>query len=270
MQARSAVIDLYGDHLAVYEYWAPIAAVVALTGTCGVAPPATRTAVSRLRTQDWLAPRPQEGVRGYVATRLARRRLRHARERIYAPAPRAWREQWHVVVVETPAARTARDRLTASLGYLGYGRLAPATWVSPHANDELGAALEALGVGWTEFTGPSREDPVSLVSRVWDLADLAQAYRAFVADAPAAAQARSLPPEQAYPVRTELVHRWRKFMFTDPGLPREVLPTSWPGHPAREQFLEVAAALLPPARTFVGAALAQAGATGHPAVEEDA
>lgn len=263
MHARSAVFDLYGDHLVEWDYWAPIAAVVALAQSCGVQAPATRTAVTRLVTQQWLLRQPRHAQRGYAATPAARDRLTRARERIYQPGPAAWDGQWHVVVVETPGQRSNRDRLGSSLGYLGYGRLAPATWIGPRPNPELSGALAALGVGHTEVLGPSGQDPVTLVPRVWDLVDLAAGYRRFVAATPGRDEAARLAPEQAYQVRTALVHRWRTFMFEDPGLPREVLPRDWPEQAARELFLELADVLLPAARRFVTTTLAEAGVTAR-------
>src|SRR5699024_10210808 len=97
----------------------------------------------------------------------------------------------------------------------------------------------------------------------WDLTELAASYRAFTEDVQQLRhQVRgSCPPPEAYRTRAQLVHRWRKFLFVDPGLPPDVLPADWPGQPARDLFLEVADHLLPPARIFVTEALAAAGAT---------
>ncbi len=52
-----------------------------------------------------------------------------------------------------------------------------------------------------------------------------------------------------------LVHEWRKFLFTDPGLPAELLPRDWVGHEAATFFAEEAARLLPAASRFVDACL---------------
>jgi phenylacetic acid degradation operon negative regulatory protein len=257
VQARSAVFDLYGDHLADHGYWAPIAGVVTLTQSCGIQPPATRTAVSRMVAQRWLQPRTVGGQRGYAATQAAKDRLRRAHARIYDPGTTPWDGRWHVVVLDPPKDRTRRERLVSTMGYLGYGRLSPTTWVSPHRSAELRAGLEAAGVEWTDFHGPTEEDPVQLVQRVWDLEDLSAAYDEFTFDLPELGDVTAMDPAQAYPVRTELVHRWRKFMFRDPGLPAEVLPPTWPGLTARQRFLDVAADLQPAARMFVTEVLAQ-------------
>ncbi len=260
MQARAAVFDLYGDHFAGSGYWAPIATVVALTRACGIQPPATRTAVSRMVAQHWLSAHRRHGLRGYAATPVGRERLHRARHRIYEPGPPSWDGRWHLVVLEPPGERTRRERLHASMTYLGYGRLAASSWISPHRSAELADTLTTLGVRGTDVLGPSARDPMDVVQEVWDLADLASAYRDFCATVPNRAEAAGLQPEQAYSVRTVLVHRWRNFMFRDPGLPAEVLPPDWPGHRARRQFLDVAQVLLPATRTFVDCCLVEAGA----------
>lgn len=260
MRARAAVFDLYGDHLAESGYWAPIAAIVTLTQRCEIQPPATRTAISRMVGQHWLVAHRRHGLRGYAATPAGRSRLSGAWHRIYDPGPASWDGRWHLVVLEPPGERLARARLQASMTYLGYGRLAPASWISPHRSAELPGVLDNLAVSATDVLGPSPRDPEELVRTVWDLADLATSYRDFTGTVPDRVEATRLPPEQAYAVRTALVHRWRNFQFRDPGLPGEVLPADWPGHRAREHFLDVAQLLLPAARTFVCSALVEAGA----------
>lgn len=256
MHARSAVVDVYGDHLREHGWWAPVAGVVALTSACGVQAGATRTAVSRLVREGWLVAEARGGTRGYAATRVARDRLVGAHRRIYADGPSPWSGRWHVVVVEHRGDRRRRDQVVATLGYLGYGRLAPGTWVSPRPSPELPGALRAHGARWTGLTGPLDEaegtvPAAHLAARVWDLEALGAAYRRFAAQLPAAADVRDLAPREAYPVRARLVHEWRKFLFSDPGLPSEVLPGDWPGQVARRRFLEVADVLRPAAADFV-------------------
>ena len=83
MNARSALFDLYGDHLRARGGRAPVAALVRLLAPLGVAAPAVRTAVSRMVRQGWLEPvRLPEGP-GYALTPRAVRRLDDAAARIY-------------------------------------------------------------------------------------------------------------------------------------------------------------------------------------------
>jgi len=52
-------------------------------------------------------------------------------------------------------------------------------------------------------------------------------------------------------VRLELVHEWRKFLFTDPALPAALLPADWPGRQAADLFDSAAHRLRPGADRFV-------------------
>jgi len=67
--------------------------------------------------------------------------------------------------------------------------------------------------------------------------------------------------QDAFAVRSQLVHEWRKFLFKDPGLPRELLPELWPGEQAARFFDAEASRLLPAARRFVDSCLRANGVT---------
>lgn len=256
MRARSAVFDLYGDHLLSRDGWAPVAAVVQLTGAVGVAPAATRTAISRIVREGWLEPQERHGVRGYAATGPARKRLEAAGERIYARTS-AWDGTWHLVTIEHTGDRSVRDRTRASMKYLGYAPLAADTWLAPRRSADLD---QSLAVPFREFTARYDEDPCALAAQLWDLQTLATEharFRAWLTD-----QLHQVPrtpdPEQAYRARTTIVHEWRKFLFTDPGLPQEALPDPWPGHAAAAEFRTAAADLQDPAAAHVDSCIRSA------------
>ncbi len=63
------------------------------------------------------------------------------------------------------------------------------------------------------------------------------------------------------------MHEWRKFLFTDPGLPAELLPADWPGEAAARFFAEEAGRLLPAASRFVDRCLADPASTPAPSPE---
>ena len=86
MHARSALFDVYGDHLATRDHRAPVAGLVRLLGTLGIAAPAVRTAISRMVAQGWLEHATVEGARGYAATPQAVRRLAETSDRVYRQA----------------------------------------------------------------------------------------------------------------------------------------------------------------------------------------
>ena len=274
MNARSALFDIYGDHLLTRGEQAPVAALVRMLAPAGISAPAVRTAVSRMARQGWLAPVRLPGGAGYRLTPAAVRRLRQAGDRIYRREQPSWDGRWHVVVLERVAERARRERLRSALGYLGYARLDGATWISPHHSVELEPLLGAERVRAERFAARYDGDPSGLAARAWDLDGLASAYTAWIGRAreilaPVRGSARppgGLADETVFAVRSELVHEWRKFLFIDPGLPAELLPARWPGTEAAGLFHAEADRLLPATGRFVDRCLAggasQAGSSG--------
>lgn len=252
MNARSALFDLYGDHLRTRGRSAPIASLVRLLAALDIAAPAARTAVSRMVRQGWLSPVRLPQGRGYALTAKAVRRLDEAGRRIYRDAPDAWDERWHLLVIQHIPDRARRERLRAGLGYLGYAALDDTTWLSPRPSAELEALFEVEGVRAERFTSCYDGDARGLVARAWDLDGLARAYERWLGDAEELLATCTEPTdEQAFAVRSRLVHEWRKFLFRDPGLPATLLPDDWPGGKAARFFDAEAARLLPAAARFV-------------------
>ncbi len=139
MQARSALFDVYGDHLRVArEPGAGRRLVVRLLDPVGIAAPAVRTAISRMVMQGWLEPVQLAGGRGYRTTARANRRLDEAGNRVYrrrAPAVGRALARWRSS--RRPRRAPARSRLRADLSFVGYAELADNVWVSPYPRAEL-------------------------------------------------------------------------------------------------------------------------------------
>lgn len=256
MHARSALFDVYGDHLRGRGSQAPVAALLRLLDPVGIAAPAVRTAISRMVMQGWLEPVQLPGGRGYRATERANRRLDEAGERIYGRHRPVWDGRWHLVLVAPPAARSARTRLRADLAFLGYAELADNVWVSPFPRAELTETLDRSGAS----ARTARADDVDPApTDAWALAALRAAYDAWLRTADdltgAALAAHGDPDEAAFAARFVLVHEWRKFLFADPGLPDELLPADWPGREAAARFAAEADRLKPGADRFVARCL---------------
>ena len=252
MRARSALFDTYGDHLRNRGSQAPVAGLVRLLAPVGIAAPAVRTAISRRVMQDWLQPVLLPGGRGYRATPRAIRRLDEAADRIYRRTERSWDGAWHLVFVEPPPGRAARARLRADLGFVGYAELADGVWVSPFARGELASVLEVAG-SRARTARADRFDPEPTAA--WDLDALRAAYDEWLVTADDLIGRHTAghddPDEAAFAARFHLVHEWRKFLFADPGLPEELLPTDWPGREAADLFAGEAMRLKPGADRFV-------------------
>ena len=271
MNARSALFDLYGDHLRRRGDRAPVAALVRMLAPLSVAAPAVRTAVSRMVRQGWLEPERLPGGPGYALTAKAVRRLDDASARIYRTQEQPWDGCWHLVVTRLPPERSRRDRVRAGLTFLGYAQLDDGTWLGPRWSDEVDSLLEVEQTRADRFTASHDGDTIGLVRRAWDLEGLGRAYarwhdeaRSLVAvevGAGPAGDGCSGVDERAFAARFRLVHDWRKFLFLDPGLPRQLLPADWPGDQAADFFDTESARLLPASTRFVDTCLSPPGGT---------
>jgi phenylacetic acid degradation operon negative regulatory protein len=257
MNARSALFDLYGDHLRSRGGSAPVAALVKLLAPLGIASPAVRTAISRLVRQHWLAPvRLDEGP-GYRLTVRAERRLGEAANRIYRSGIAEWDSHWHVVVLDPVVDRAARERLRTGMAYLGYAPLRDTTWVSPRPSGELDSLLETEQVRAQRFSAEYDGDDAALTATAWDLQGLGRSYDRWLQEAKALVSetGHDCSDQEAFVTRTRLVHEWRKFLFRDPGLPVELLPPDWAGQRAAAFFDAQATRLLPGTSRYVDACL---------------
>lgn len=259
MRARSALFDLYGDHLRSRSGSAgsaPVAGLVRLLAPLDIAAPAVRTAVSRMVRQGWLCRVRLAAGPGYALTPKGVRRLDDAAARIYRTGHDAWDGRWRLLVCAGPTDRAARSRLAANLRFLGYGTLDGHTWLSPRTVAEVDTLLAESATDGEQFLAEHRDGTdgsAALIRRAWDLDALGKAYLRFVEDLTpvVAAAGDEVTDEQAFAARSRLVHAWRQFLFSDPGLPASLLPADWPGFAAADFFDRHATRLAPAASRFV-------------------
>jgi phenylacetic acid degradation operon negative regulatory protein len=254
VHARSALFDLYGDHLLGRGGSAPVASLIRLLQPLGVRAPAVRTAISRMVSQGWLEPVEigDAAVPGYRLTDRARIRLDQAAARIYRTGAHDWDGQWHVRVLAPITDRSRRERVRSQLRFLGMAPISDSTWVSPHASVEIDQLLLDESLVAVCLT-TSDIGPVQVLLDAFDVTRLAREYDAWLDEA--AGLVASAGPDTndvaGFVVRSELLHSWRKFLFTDPGLPASLLPPDWPGRKAAAFFDEHATRLLPAANRFI-------------------
>ncbi|MDT4989507.1 MAG: phenylacetic acid degradation operon negative regulatory protein [Micromonosporaceae bacterium] len=256
MQARSALFDLYGDHLRPRGGHAPVAALVRLLGPLGIAAPAVRTAVSRMVRQGWLHPQRLAGGPGYLLTPKAARRLDEAATRVYRTGDSNWDGRFDLIVLDPPPRRADRGRVAANLTFLGYGAVDAATWVAARPAAEVESLLTEAGTRFERFTAShagGRPGAAALIRRAWNLAAIGAAYHEFVRDLTPVVSGVGIHTgdENAYTARFTLVHAWRSFLFRDPQLPPELLPVPWPGSSAADFFHSHATRLRPAADRYV-------------------
>jgi ring-1,2-phenylacetyl-CoA epoxidase subunit PaaA len=247
--ARARLITLLGDLVVPTGGTAWLGTLSAAMSALGVAPATTRQALRRLVAQDLVAAQRRGRLAAYRLTPTARQRFAEAADRIYLRRPLAWDGRWRLLSYSfAEQDRPVRDALRRELRWLGYGPLGNGTWVCPW---DLGSRLDAVlakhdVAGTVErFTAELGGDDRELAARAYDLDTLRAEHRRFI-DAqtthhPIASDGSGpdLDPDRAAFVRrVDLVHRWRRFLFLDPGLPPELVPSDWLGEQAGAAFID--------------------------------
>ncbi|HUH93181.1 MAG TPA: phenylacetic acid degradation operon negative regulatory protein PaaX [Casimicrobiaceae bacterium] len=241
-RAKSLVVTVWGDAIAPHGGAVWLGSLIRLLAPFGLNERLVRTSVYRLTQLGWLEAR-QDGRRSlYRLTAAGAQRFEHAYRRIYAAPADGWDGTWEVVLA--PAARVSasqRRELRQQLRWEGFGPIAPGVLVRPshHAGTDLARILTALGVEREVVTiegrgatGRGAEALRAYARASWDLARVAAEYRAFLrrfgAIARQALAVRALDRQQAFLVRTLLIHAFRRVTLHDPQLPAELSPPRWP------------------------------------------
>lgn len=258
----SLLLTLLGDYWWGQTEPLPSAALVDLLADFSVSDVAARAALSRMVKHGLLESSRNGRNTFYSMTERGQRVMREGAVRITDFGKvdgQDWDGRWSIVAFSVPEAnRSAREALRTRLRWLGFAPLYDALWISPHPRHAQALAeLAALGVtNATSFVATSPETSTAALppQAAWDLAGLAELYRAFVAEwAPtrAALGKGAITPVDALVKRTELMDAWRAFPGLDPDLPRRLLPADWPRDRARELFLETYEQLGAPASVRV-------------------
>jgi phenylacetic acid degradation operon negative regulatory protein len=252
LRANSLIITIYGDAIAPHGGTVWLGSFIKLVEALGMNSRMVRTSVFRLSKEKWLVSE-QIGRKSYYSlTATGRRRFEHAYRRIYDDPRQQWDGDWQVVFIGGGLLAPApRDALRRELLWEGFGVIAPGVLAHPYANNE--SVLDILqGTGTHDKVvviqgrtlGALSSRPLQeLVRTCWNLDAIAEDYKRF-SDcfrpvARAIKAARELDPEQAFCVRTLLIHEFRRVQLRDPQLPRQLLPSDWPGDVARQICREI-------------------------------
>ncbi|MFJ7204572.1 PaaX family transcriptional regulator C-terminal domain-containing protein [Streptomyces sp. NPDC098789] len=251
---RSLIVTFYGAYGRAFDGPVPVSALIRLLGAAGVDAPAVRSSVSRLKRRGFILPaRGADGAAAYDLSEEARQLLADGDRRIYADAGRDGGGEWLLAVFSVPEEeRHKRHLLRSRLARLGFGAAAPGVWIAPAAlYDETRHTLERLQL--TPYVDLFRGAHLGFaataeaVNRWWDLAALAKQHEEFLGrHEPVLRGWQSGPgptPEQAYHDYLLALDSWRRLPYADPGLPRELLPSDWPGERAAAVFAALHALL---------------------------
>ncbi len=265
LQPKSMLLNIYGAYGRRLGGWIAVAALVELLGDLGIDERAARSAVSRMKRRELLVPERRHGRIGYTLTDHAEEILGEGDERIFARRPPAvLQDGWVVAVFSVPESeRRERHLLRSRLAWQGFGNVSPGVWIAPwRLAEEARRLLVRLGLdGYVDLFHADHEGFGATAERVahwWDLDRLCAEYAQFVKEQSSilARWRRSGGDGRtAFVDYLAAVAAWQRFPYLDPGLPAELLPSTWEGRRAAEIFFDLADLLAGPGEAHVFAVL---------------
>ncbi|MGA4539248.1 PaaX family transcriptional regulator C-terminal domain-containing protein [Uniformispora flossi] len=247
--ARTLLLTVLGEYVGYAgrdRVWS--AAVVDALKACGVEETAARRAITRLTHEGWLETEPA-GRFTVLVMRPRLVRLLHswtARLRRAMEEELPWEGTWQQLLLRIPAAaRTERTAVEEQLAFQGFGALGQGVWIAadPGGVGALRELVAELGLAghatWLTCRAGGAGADAALAAQAWDLSAVAPLHVDFLARFGGAV----VPPaggwsdEEAFVLRTRLVHAWRLTFERDPRLPDVLLPEGWPGREATALFV---------------------------------
>ena len=238
---RETILTLYGDYVLPRGGELGIGSLITLLGNFGQSELAIRSAVSRMCSSGLLKARRDARKSYYSLTREGSRLLTEGAQRIFERKNPQWDGSWSIVTYSIPERlRKARDTLRVELGWMGYGAMSEATWISPFdLSKEVRSLLKRLDIEEYARFFTARHcdgtDPVKIISRCWDLSKIHRKYVDFIAKYEPKLEAHRqrllageiIDPRECFVTRFNLINEYRRLPFFDPDLPLELLPKNW-------------------------------------------
>lgn len=250
VQAGSLIISVFGDAVLPRGGRIWLGSLIRLLEPLELNERLIRTSVFRLVKDEWLRTESHGRRADYVLTPAGRRRFEEASRHIYASNAPLWDRRWRLILVVGELEPKVREQLRQALFWQGFGALGNDCFVHPGA--DLSSVMDALiaeGLApilkalMPLFAADSRSamsaSDADLVRRAWDLGALGEAYAHFVASyQPILDDLRGDPllevsEQDAFLLRTLLIHDYRRLLLRDPELPEVLLPAGWAGQRAR-------------------------------------
>jgi phenylacetic acid degradation operon negative regulatory protein len=245
-RAKSLCVTLLGDAIGPHGGSIWLSDLIDLVTPLGVNERLLRTSVFRLVAQGWLRSERHGRRSRYCLSQQGEELTRQASGRIYDGSPAAWDNDWTLVVLPRfgNESLSQRGQVRRELIWAGFGAIAPGIFAMPRNQADVAQKVlkklqlsdKALVLSAHEANQGQGLVISALIAQCWDLEGVAAQYRDFsdVFGPMIQAVQGGIEPAQAFTVRALAIHAWRRIVLHDPQLPGQMLPSTWPGHTARE------------------------------------
>ncbi len=263
VRTQFLVFTLFGDYILPRGGTIWTGDLLYLLELLGVNERAARSVLSRMTRKGWVMARKKGRRSQYSLTARGWSLLEEGGQRIFEAPFLNWDGLWHLVVYSIPEDKNhLRHALRQRLIWLGFGRLAPATWISPHNRlTELENICNELAIQdyVRVFSGMHRDisSIQVLIQNCWDLPQLEAEYQEFVICYQAEYEQCNLQgngklaADECFVRRFWLTYDFQPFPLKDPNLPTTLLSPDWIGFRARQLFDDYRQLLGPATNQFI-------------------
>ena len=280
-RAKSLVMTVFGDALAPRGGAVWLGSLISLLAPFGISERAVRTSVFRLVEEGWLEASRSGRRSQYRLSAQGEKRFLRAHQRVYAPPSREWDGQWSLLMMMSDQlSTTQKNALKKELLWEGFALLGSGVFAYPGDKAEAlsemlsrtGARNKVLLLSAADQTVVGALPLTTLAHQLWPLKAVSKSYGQFIRRFEALLtlqdQAAEVDPEQAFVVRTLLIHAYRRVQLHDPQLPKALLGEAWPGETAYTLCSHIYQRTLSASDQHVTATLQQEQVTVHAVRDE--
>jgi phenylacetic acid degradation operon negative regulatory protein len=269
-RAKSLVMTVFGDALAPRGGAVWLGSLISLLAPFGISERAVRTSVFRLVEEGWLEASRSGRRSQYRLSAQGEKRFLRAHQRVYASPSRDWDEQWTLLMMMSDQlSTTEKNALKKELLWEGFALLSSGVFAYPGDKAEAltetlsrtGTRNKVLLLSAADQTVVGALPLTTLAHQLWPLKEISKSYGHFIRRFDALLtlqdQAAKVDPEQAFVIRTLLIHAYRRVQLHDPQLPQALLGDGWPGETAYALCSSIYQQALSASDQYVAATLQQ-------------
>ena len=276
-RAKWLVMTVFGDAIAPRGGAVWLGSLITLLAPLGISERAVRTSVFRLVEEGWLEANRSGRRSQYRLSTQGEKRFLRAHQRVYAPPSRDWHGQWTLLMMMSDQLSTPqKNALKKELLWEGFAGLGTGLFAYPGDKAEAltemlsrtGTRNKVLLLSAADQTVAGALPLTTLAHQHWPLKVISKSYGHFIRRFDGLLtlqdQAAEIDPEQAFVIRTLLIHAYRRVQLHDPQLPQALLGEAWPGETAYTLCSRIYQRNLSASDQHVTASLQQEQATVHP------
>jgi len=245
ISSKSHIVTVFGDVISQHGGSVWLGSLIDALEPLGFSERLIRTSVFRLVKEDWLQASKKGRKSYYGFTDSANKHYTKAARRIYAPSTQHSDGDW-LIVLPTFVPESQLISFKRQLRWLGFSTLASGAFAHPSIErSSLDETIKEMHLSDAviifesrTFDSDSNSVLKKLVEEKWNISELRINYQEFI-DCyrpllAAMTQGHKISDQQAFLIRTLVIHEYRRILLKDHELPENMLPEKWPGYVATQ------------------------------------